>query len=485
MTPVPEGIRRACRGALMTCLILIIACGVAESALSAKPGDLDRSFGRQGRAMTATAPQMGELPEFGGGMTWAARGRIVVAGGRTVVEYLPNGRLNRDFGKHGRLTMRSPSGVRFRPEAIATDSKGRVLVAGTSTPTSANGTPGPQQLPGPSPSWATVTRYLPDGRRDLSFGNNGTVNSTLGLPPPRPTTGLSGSEPFEYQTPSVKVTGLAVDIHDRAVITGVFVEHVTLCYPGIGVGWHGSYVARLTVSGSMDQAFHGSGLLQIPDLAEVSQPMLASGDRILYTSLVSTQCRRGSRAGPAALNALTSDGQPDMGFDTDGYAVLDQPEPWALTVGGRGKIFVAGPILEGSEEYGEDLGFRVVRISPDGQRDIGFGQQGFGVVPRWMSVAALAIDRRGRILLAGSAFTDPPSRSRFVLARMKRSGEMDRSFGQGGSVKTGFGISVFAIATQILIDPQNRIVVGGGVFSSPRFATGNGVAAVRYLNGGK
>jgi uncharacterized delta-60 repeat protein len=459
-------------------ILACLALGAQSSA--AKPGTLDRSFGGGGRTVVAVASPVPEFPELRAGMAWAGHGRIVIAGGHTIVKYLPNGRPDRAFGERSRLTIHSPSGLRFRLQAIAVDSKGRLLIAGTSNPVPEVSSPGPRQFPGPPPAWATVTRYLPDGRRDTAFGNNGTVNSTLGLPPPKPNSGFdSSAPPFQYQTPAVEATGLAVDSQDRPVLTGTFVEQVTYCYPGVAVGWHGSYVARLTASGSMDGSFQGAGLLQIPDLAYASRPTLTPDGRIAYESQKSTQCLRGAPAGPTALNLLNADGHQDIGFGSGGSVAIEQPQPQALAVDRRGRILLAGPVLV-SSEYDEEPEFRIVRISANGSADTGFGRRGSVVVPQWMSVAAIASDRRGRILLAGSANGRPSKRNRFVLARMNASGEIERNFGHGGFVKTGFGRWTFADAEEILIDPQNRIVVGG-TLSGSGLAADNGLAMARYL----
>jgi hypothetical protein len=101
-----------------------------------------------------------------------------------------------------------------------------------------------------------------------------------------------------------------------------------------------------------------------------------------------------------------------------------------------------------------------------------------------MTMSVVTMDRRGRILLAGCLANDPPNRSRFVLARLKSTGQIDRSFGHGGSVRTGFGSLAFAEPTKILVDGAGRILVGGVIYQSPDLASGNGVGMARYLGGG-
>ncbi len=72
-------------------------------------------------------------------------------------------------------------------------------------------------------------------------------------------------------------------------------------------------------------------------------------------------------------------------------------------------------------------------------------------------------------------------RSTFLLIRMRVRGNIDRSFGHHGVVRTGFGGPSSSFATQVIVRGR-RIVVGGGV-STPRLHTGGGFAIARYLGG--
>ena len=73
-----------------------------------------------------------------------------------------------------------------------------------------------------------------------------------------------------------------------------------------------------------------------------------------------------------------------------------------------------------------------------------------------------------------------PSRSSFLLSRLKRKGTFDRSFGKRGSVRTGFGGPASSFATQMSLDGKGRILVGGLV-TTPRLGTGGGFALARYI----
>jgi uncharacterized delta-60 repeat protein len=91
-----------------------------------------------------------------------------------------------------------------------------------------------------------------------------------------------------------------------------------------------------------------------------------------------------------------------------------------------------------------------------------------GQLPGVGNANAVAVDASGRIITAGNSFD-------FLLARFKRSGALDKSFGLGGKVITKFGDKE-AAANDLAIDSSGRIVAAG-------FA-GKRVALARYNRNG-
>lgn len=155
-------------------------------------GRIDRSFGRGGR-VTAGGPS--ESLFFGRGAYLRApfavdgHGRIVFCGltfpDRGIEEpvaflrLLPNGRRDRSFGRslymeRGPIDEQEPNprkhgvqGFTFEPQAIAIDGRGQVLVTGGELAPYTRG----QSEPGHEVF--TSRRFLPNGRRDRSFGEGG------------------------------------------------------------------------------------------------------------------------------------------------------------------------------------------------------------------------------------------------------------------------------------------------------------------------
>ncbi len=137
-----------------------VACAafVWPSAASAVPGDIDETFSTDGFAVV----QDRNLRIFPRDMALDGRGRIVVAAdtqtkadrqyGLVLARLMPSGRRDRSFGDHGVVKRKLTDAV---INAVATDSKDRVLFAGSVGLD------------------AVVGRYLPNGKIDRSFGDDG------------------------------------------------------------------------------------------------------------------------------------------------------------------------------------------------------------------------------------------------------------------------------------------------------------------------
>jgi uncharacterized delta-60 repeat protein len=115
-----------------------------------------------------------------------------------------------------------------------------------------------------------------------------------------------------------------------------------------------------------------------------------------------------------------------------------------------GKIVVAGTAGHA---------FAVARYRPNGTLDRSFGAGGrvltrFG--QRWADASSIAIQRDGKIVVAGS------SAGLFALVRYRRDGSLDRSFGDRGRVLTRFGSGDFWRASALVLQRDGRMVAAGG-----------------------
>lgn len=284
-------------------------------------GQLDRRFGRAGRVLT----RFGE--DTDGLIAGAVQpgGKIVAVGARwcqvssilQLARYTRDGRLDRTFGKGGKVVN-----GRFSPAAVAAESDGTIVLAGFSLPDT------------PEYGQATLVRYLPNGRLDRSFGIRGTV-----------VTRFENGGGFG---------DVAVQPEGKILAVGV----------GGSAGYPHFALARYEPDGSPDPTFGDGGKIVTP---------LTHGE--------------GARA---------------------------------VAIQGDGKIVVGG---------GAENGMLVLaRYAPDGHLDPTFGHGGKVVNKRRGDVSGIAIQPNRRIVVLAR-----PSRgwtNALVLLRFMPDGSPDPSFGK-------------------------------------------------------
>lgn len=470
----------ACVGALLIALLL-------PTAAAARPGALDRGFNGDGKLVTVLPPSERNrgsanyaLPyEFAPGRVAMAEGsgRLVVASNRAIVRYLANGRRDRRFGGGGAVPIDPVEGWRFQLADVAIDSKRRVLVAGTSKPTEEEGLAG-LPLPGPLPTVATISRYLPSGQLDPSFGAGGVLNTDLGAPPPTFEGGF-------YPESAVAVVGLTVDRANRPIVAGSAVAEVGRCGRS-KVRYEASrgFVARLSESGALDPSFAGDGTREIGGPSWLGLPTVA-GNGVLATGNAVDRCRQGGPFAPSVLVRISADGSLSPGFAGDGLWSRPFTRVSDLAAAPGGKVVLLTRTIELRRGRWIESAGRAVRLRRNGSFDRRFGRRGEAQVRlRRALIATLATDSRGRVLLAGTV-RRKPSRKRsthleFLLIRTTGRGRVDRSFGRRGRVTTSFGARANVSAAELIVDQNNRITVGGKL-SGP--TSRNAFAIARYLGG--
>jgi uncharacterized delta-60 repeat protein len=134
---------------------------------------------------------------------------------------------------------------------------------------------------------------------------------------------------------------------------------------------------------------------------------------------------------------------------------------------------------------GDDRGsFFVAHLTPDLKLDLKFADSG---VLRLFngndncSVASVAVDSSGRLVLAGTiTMADAANSTRFVVVRVTPAGALDARFhGGDGMISFGFG-EVHANASSLAIAADGRILVAGSADNND----GNGKMAVARLTAG-
>jgi uncharacterized delta-60 repeat protein len=161
----------------------------------------------------------------------------------------------------------------------------------------------------------------------------------------------------------------------------------------------------------------------------------------------------------AATLALAAAGDLDPSFSHNGKAIADfghHSLAYSVAIDSRDRPVVAGGAIPGHHD------FETARFRRNGHLDDSFSANGKVVTDfGGDSVArSMAIDARGRIVVAGTV-AGLGGGGGFALARYRRNGSLDRTFGSDGEVVTDLGR--YDAAYAVAIDSQRRIVVAGSV----------------------
>jgi uncharacterized delta-60 repeat protein len=461
---------------LMSVLALVALGCAPASANGAAAGHLDRSFGRQGRVM---------LPLHSWRVAAATPdGGLILSDRYSLKRLTPTGQVAESFGAGGHVTPPAVVGGIFQIASVAVDSQGRLLVAGTSKyPQAPQSPPAFGLLAEPPITTGRILRYLPNGGLDTSFGDDGTVETDFGLPPP-----MSDGKQLQPK-PLVEVTGVAVDDADRIVLSGGAAVGIrSACFHDWfwNVLTYAAFIARLEESGTPDPTFGGGdGLFGGHDAAEnplqseiATEPIVTGTDGVAFL--------RGWGHCPDAAGfrgevQLTHSGAP-----------IGMGEPHL----NRGPLYAGAAAPDGSAafleqpERGERSGPRIIRIDSDGALATYFGRSG-RTAPKLPGdedtyLESIAVDERNRVLVAGIKAMPRTDRGRaqqakprlsFLLMRLRPQGGIDLGFGRRGAV--GIKFSSLTGGVDLLLDPQGRAIVSGPF--ARRGKGKRGLAIARYI----
>src|SRR5262249_9160598 len=130
-------------------------------------------------------------------------------------------------------------------------------------------------------------------------------------------------------------------------------------------------VYRLNPDGQLDATFGAGGLaqLQLPDFEVATAVAIQKDGRIVVAGRVGTGAAR-----RFMVARFLTTGAPDLGFDADGYVIIDLPgdgeDANDVVIQKDGKIVVAGTATGTSSD------FALVRLTTSGQRDSRFNRTG-------------------------------------------------------------------------------------------------------------
>ncbi|MEP0548529.1 MAG: T9SS type A sorting domain-containing protein [Rhodothermales bacterium] len=433
-------------------------------------GELDPTFGEEGR-----------LRDVGLSDAWAlsavASGRAIVAGtaalprgsGFAATRLFADGRLDPSFGGDGSVTTRGFGTSNAAATAVATLPDGRTVAAGCATTRSGRG--------------FYLARFDAEGALDPSFGEDGVVVTEFGE--------------------DACVYDLALQPDGRLLALGTS--------SGLVATSSRLAAARYLPNGTLDSTFGEEGRVMLfPAFAARTFQLLPEGQ------IVAGGCLLGVGGG-LALARLLPDGAPDLTFSEDGLTAAGlagcavdlavHPDGRTVAVGSvtrrvttdesdgvmyrflpDGSLDAAfgslihlslineltmvnlqpdGGVIVGGYFGPVSVTFNLLRYTPEGTRDLSFGEE--GLARPLDNGRDLAVLPDGRLFVAGS------HDAHLALARLLPDGALDPAFGVGGVTTTEIETYSYASALSFLAD--GRAVASGGSAST----SGTRMVIVRYL----
>ena len=290
-----------------------------------------------------------------------------------------------------------------------------------------------------------LSRYLPDGLLDATFGTAGIKTTTFSC-----NFGFGAPVDIRLQSDN-KILILA-----RNGNTTLLARYETNGAPDTNLGTNGIAIINNLVG---------------TDIAEYCSRMriLDSGKIMILGNFQVLQ--------QLFMARYNSDGSVDTSFGTNGFTTFSAPENYygirAVDFFQQSdeKIIVGISIMSQSAGYAD---FGLIRFQSNGQLDLSFATDGFvftdiGVPNVHDLPNTLKLQPDGKILLAGSAG------SKFAIVRYNSNGSLDTTFNTTGIASVTVG-GAYRECTDIEIEPNGKIVLAGYI--------GDDFASVRYKTDG-
>jgi uncharacterized delta-60 repeat protein len=387
---------------------IAVASLLAAGAALALPGELDPSWGGDGVVRVALVRPTDRERYAAPFLLLYDRGRIVAAGGARwgfvsaplAVRFLPDGRLDRTFGRGGIVRGRGiVSAENWRAGVVFPD--GSMLLLTMSEPA----------------GWhrfrMLAARLTPAGRLDTRFGRRGRIRHAV----------VADCE----HLPNHALR------HARGAVTVL----LDSCPPLTSAADSGFWLLRLRRDGRLDRTFGAGGKRWTP---------LPAG--FTGTDLVQQRDGRLVVAGAPedpmlpglALVRFSRDGRLDRSFGRGGKVVMGSPFSGGVLVPEDGHRLLVVACTED--------GARLLRFRANGTRDRSFGRNGSVDLRNVVPECAWAVPAPGGKLVLFSGNT---------VARVDRNGSPDPSFGSGGRVR------IASPRDAELVQPNGAIVTAASV----------------------
>ena len=391
---------------------VIIGCGGGGNNQKTTPppsGSLDKSFGDNGKVITGSAKheEILDIISNSDGTIYACGAAQTTANGvdSFLSKYSQDGNLVSSFGTNG--TVFSNKAKDDQCNAMVKDSSGNIYAVGGLTDSS-------------NKQRGYIVKYKPDGTRDTSFNGSGFLQT-------------------------------AID----SILNAVAMQNGKILIAGQHKGK--ASIARLNANGTLDSSFGNSGTLELGDGSTDDQILdiaLDSSGRIIIVG----KTVAGVSNENAVVARLTSNGQLDTTFGTNGVVIYDDPNHKAdrveaVTVDSSGKIIATG--------YSNKK-MTLAKFNNDGSLDTSFASNGLFLDSNGVASVGtdLTIDANDNIVITGTIATAVATKYKMAIWRIDTTGKLDSSFNNTGIATYSNGHDRdFGYA--IAIDSNDKILVGG------------------------
>ena len=395
-------------------------------------GSLDQTFDHDGKVLT-------DFKSSGFDNANAAAvdsyGRVIVAGSIetnqgmrfALARYNEDGSLDTSFDQDGMVTTDFTSTTSEYTNAVAVDQYDRIVVAGGAD--TAAGTV------------FALARYNEDGSLDNSFDNDGKVLTDFS----------SSSEEG--------INSIVIDQLGNIVVAGYAIATQNEIFA----------LARYKDDGTLDRSFNNDGKVLTDFTSSLSEIAYSVAIDNMGRIVVAGTASTAGQTSQFAIARYNTDGSLDKTFDHDGKVITQfnrtiNQNSFSIAIDPHDGVIVAGNASK-MDAIDTKWYFALARYHPDGSLDTNFGNNG-EVLTDFTSTSneginAMAVDRRGRIVVAGEAYHDAEGKNMFAVARYLENGQLDKCFDNDGKVLTDFSSSKGSYASAIVIDRYARIIVAG------------------------
>jgi uncharacterized delta-60 repeat protein len=399
-----------------------LALELLEDRLTPTAGVLDPTFGAgAGYVLSQFSPNGAN--DGVNAVAVQSNGKIVIAGttaipnshGTTieflVARYNADGSLDTSFGSGGHTVTGFNKSIGAYGEAVALQSDGKILAAGYA-PINAKGTL--------TDNFA-LARYNANGTLDTTFGNNGEVLTPVGA----------------------MADSMAVQTDGKILVGG------------------GTTLVRYNANGTLDTTFgNGGELVNLPISRGVGKLLIQPDGKIVITG-------NGGASGTlgVAVARFNANGTADSSFGNGGEVITfvagsNGNNSSGMALQADGKIVVSGG-AEFDNGVEQPIDPYLIRYNADGTLDTTFGSSGNGIVAITPAGSTGFGKANGVDIQSDGKIITTVGVNNFVAAvRVNADGSLDTSYGNGGwaTVEIGYTDNVAASVLQ----PDGRLLLVGG-----------------------